>query len=53
MENKQGVMLKDFNLSIRKSEVGESLTSRATLSQEKKKRQLWTTQAIKQDANSK
>lgn len=43
MENKQGVILKDFNLSIRKSEVGESLTSgpaEATLSQAKKKRQL-------------
>lgn len=40
MENKQGMIFKDFNLSIRKSEVGESLTSRstkATLSQEKKK----------------
>lgn len=40
MENKQGVILRDFNLSIRKSEVDESLSSRpakAMLSQEKNK----------------
>lgn len=59
MENKQGVILKDFNLSIQKSEVGESLTSRpakATLSQERKKATMNYTghkASTSQNANSK